>query len=310
MNNVLKPDFTAVSGVFVKAFPLPAMNAGNDNCQAIFFGTGLVTPKALSKGLPFDFLSMIVAAETLRRQVGDQTRIIHYIPDVTAKQNSFVDEKGLQELAVRTANAAKAIAHHFGLLDRYTVIRGSEIEHDPLRQSLLIKTNAYAGATDIPDNFKGYLAEQLADMAYLRETFGGKVKISWTMARNPDGAGKGLDETFFDGHYTTCFGNDLDFAYIAPGRRLDSKANRACPYTAVAGEPRLSLTDKFSIASAIETSGLKPDSDTVKDALRYWNQIVDGLEELFGLDLPSAQNKTERIEKIRYSMTKALQAQP
>lgn len=296
----MKQDFSAAAPLFAKAFPLPQPANGNQPA-ALFFGTGLVTPKALSEELPFDFLSLIAAAEALRqeRMNGRDSTIIHYIPDVTALQNDFMTPEMVAEKGREIEAAARKIADHLGLGDSYQIIRGSAIANDPKRLALLDETRAYAATADVPDQFKGYLAEQLADMAYFRQVYNGQVKLSWTMARNPQNAGKGLDESFFDAHFTRCFpGLTLDCAYIQPGRRLDGKANRACPYTKVPGEPRLSLKATFSLAATIEQSGQAPDGDTVRDAVKYWTGIVDALEQGFALQgLP--QTPADRIDALR-----------
>lgn len=302
----MKQDFSAAASLFAKSFPLPEP-ANTNRPAAIFFGTGLVTPKALSEELPFDFLSLIAAAEALRhdRMNGRDSTIIHYIPDVTALQNDFVTPAMVAAKGREIEDAARAIADRLGLGESYRIIRGSEIADDPKRLALLEQTHSYAATTGIPDQFKGYLAEQLADMAYFQQIHNGQVKLSWTMARNPQNAGKGLDETFFDGHFNQCFPESrMDFAYIQPGRRLDGKANRACPYTKVPGEPRLSLKETFSLAATIERSGQAPTGDTVKDAVKYWTAIVDALEQGFALkDLP--QNPAERIDAVRAMLTRS-----
>ncbi|MFH1840860.1 MAG: hypothetical protein ABH807_01770, partial [Candidatus Shapirobacteria bacterium] len=51
--------------------------------ETIFFGTGLTTPKTITKGVPFDVLSMILGAELLKRQI-KMKKVIHLIADTHA----------------------------------------------------------------------------------------------------------------------------------------------------------------------------------------------------------------------------------
>ncbi|MBI2233945.1 MAG: hypothetical protein HYU57_02920 [Micavibrio aeruginosavorus] len=198
---------------------------------------------------------------------------------------------------------ARGIADIFGIASSYTILRGSTIKSDHARQELMEKTREYAAKAGLPPGAEGYVMEQLADMAYLRRRYGGKVKLSWTMARNENALGKGFDESFFDWHYQACFSGDpdvaIDFAYIQPGRRLDPKANRACPYTVVAGEPRLPLRAGFNRAALLEKSGLTSVSETYREAVRYWGMITDTLESVFDLKGIPKSHDEDRIDALQ-----------
>lgn len=295
------------SKLFIKALPLTEQN-DNDK-GAVFFGTGLVTSKAVSEGLPFDFLSLVAAAEIIRRQKPGLERIVHYIADETALQNGFAQPEDIKRRADQVEGAARGIAEIFGIASSYTILRGSALRSDQARRKLMEKTRDYAAGANLPPGAEGYVMEQLADMALLRGQYAGRVKLSWTMARNENALGKGFDESFFDRHYQACFSGDpdaaIDFAYIQPGRRLDPKANRACPYTAVAGEPRLSLREGFNRAALLEQSGLTSANETYREAVRYWGMITDTLEFVFDLKGIPKSHDEDRIDALQRRLAAA-----
>jgi hypothetical protein len=245
---------------------------------------------------------MILAAESLRQEVlkGNGAKILHYIADETALQNDFISTEQAYARADEIAQTVRGITDRLGISDNYIILRGSEISSDPVRQYYLEKTTAYANENVDNDAYKGYVAEQCADMAYLSHVYNGRVKVSWTMARSPESANKGLDETFFDNHFKKCFPDfDMQFAYIRPGARLHNQANRACPYTMAENEPRFSLTDSKTIEDVLNDSQCEAKSRTGKETIKYFNEIANGVEQLVGKKFAEPAQKHERINAVK-----------
>lgn len=95
-------------------------------------GTGLVSTKGLSVGLPFDFFIYLITAVQLRTKLG-LGKIIHLIADTHAlgTQNADGFEDKVSSLAQEQMNQLKNLAASLGLSDIYEVQLASSIRKEP-----------------------------------------------------------------------------------------------------------------------------------------------------------------------------------
>jgi hypothetical protein len=253
--------------------------------SSIYYGTGLTTSKALSAGLPFDVLGMVLAAEKLRRTLGLE-HIYHHIADTHALTNAFATAPEVQARAGTVEATMGRVATHLGIKDRLTVFKSSSFDGTPEYTALL--DTVVTGKND-------YVRRELADMRWYREKHGAAMKLGWVVQTTP--SGQGFDERMFDNEYQNCFGKDLMFVYLRPGRTFDKSRPRAAPYISVPDEQRILLKAGEDVeAKVAKAKALWPDK-TLGGALNHLAAIIRTYDQI--APEPSGQGAvTGRIQTI------------
>jgi hypothetical protein len=176
--------------------------------RCAWFGIG-VAGRQLSRGLPIDVAALLLAQEMVRRELG-LARSEVLIADENAI-GAGLPPIDVRRVAVRTRRAVAGLIEALDL--SASVIVASDLARPEERRSLAAKLD--------PD--RPYVGLQLAQVEAMRRR-GASIKLGWTLGR------RGFDETSFDRHYRREVGRPITTVYTVPGRRLDVRRPRACPY--------------------------------------------------------------------------------
>ncbi|HUY68377.1 MAG TPA: hypothetical protein VMV79_03655 [Alphaproteobacteria bacterium] len=239
----------------------------------LYFGTGLSTTKAITRGLPFDFLGMVLGAEFVRRNLGVD-KIIHEISDTHAVGNGFASETKIAALAEEQRSLIGRMVGALGLEGVYECLRASEYQATPEYQATL----GYIKKL-YPDKDR-YFQLQWAGMNWLAWQRNVRIKVGWLTDDNPNP--KGFDERCFDVGYDTIFAS-LNYVYVRCGRNVSPTRSRVSPYTSVEGEDRIMLAPGEDAASYFERWLCQPLTKDLRITFTHLANIVDGFERLFGV---------------------------
>jgi hypothetical protein len=229
--------------------------------EALYFGTGLATPRSPSVGVPFDILVLVLVAEKLRRTLG-MRRIVHHIADTHALCNGFSTAGSVAALAGEYREVMRRIVDATGFPIRISL--ASEFDGSDEYGSLL-----RSGGTDGLDP---YVRREIADMAWYVRTERVGLKLGWLVQRS--GAGEGFDERRYDREFARVFPADgLAFAYTVCGRTFDCRRPRVCPYVSVEGERRILLARDERVHAKVEAAAEAWDA-RLGGAVKHLNMIV------------------------------------
>lgn len=260
---------------------------GQEGEKNLFFGTGLVSTRGLSVGLPFDFVMYLIVAAIVRAKLG-LSKIIHLIADTHALGTQSADgfEAEVRRSAEEQARLFKNLAASVGLADVYQVQLASSIREDPYFQQVL------AGLEHIPDQ---YVRNQAADVHYFHTRHQAAVKLSWHMPSKK----VGKDERYFDQLYREkANSTSMSFIYCPPGRTFQSDRQNVCPYSSIEGEERI-LMKAGAVIPDFEAFTSKDKHKLATKA--HLQEIVNGFESTF-LNLQGTTLKEKIIEIIDMSL--------
>jgi hypothetical protein len=113
--------------------------ADNTKGNAIYYGTGLATPKHPAIGLPFDVLGMVLVAEKIKRTLG-LSDIYHHIADTHAKTNEWADAEAIDRRAHETQYILNLMADNLKL-DGFHVMLSSEFDQSEEYKEILREFN-------------------------------------------------------------------------------------------------------------------------------------------------------------------------
>lgn len=272
-------------------------NATDCHTKSVLFGTGICSTKSLSRGLPFDALSMITTAIYFYRNLSYK-KIIQFIPDTTALVNDFVDTK--DAMAVRDLYKT-SVRNAIDKLDfdcDFQIICASDYHDSDKFKDIYHTIYAQLSETEkgLPKPVLLYLTEQLADMRYLHLYHDVGLKVSWLL--NPKDKKIRVDERFFDSKYREIFGdNEIAMVYTFSGRNFDEKRFRVCPYTSIPGEKRLLLTSPESAQEFL--NNIKITSKSFKSTLAHLLTVQSQFEKIVGYEC-SGETLGEKIDQIKY----------
>jgi len=175
-------------------------------------GIGLCGSHGVTRGLPFDVLGLLAAAEVARQSVGAE-RVEVLIADTHARAAGHPPR-----LVAFAANRVLALLGRLAQLG-WTTLR-------PLRASTLACEPAWVRARHAFEQagLPTYAAMQFADMRVLRGR-GPLLKVGWRM-----GARSRSCERAFDELYSAHVAADVSFAYTRAAPTLDVRRPRASPY--------------------------------------------------------------------------------
>ncbi|PID33299.1 hypothetical protein CR969_01455 [Candidatus Saccharibacteria bacterium] len=208
---------------------------------SIYYGTGLTTPKEISKGLPFDTLGMMLTAEKIRR-AGGLDRVFHHIADTHAKTNSWIDGAEVDRIADVTSGHLNTIKNNLGL-DSFVFVRSSSFD----------STNEYA---DMINEFMSsdqheYVIREMADMEWYRTREDVRLKLGWIIQANETELG--FDERRFDREYLRFRPGEMSFVYTKPGRTFNKSIPKASPYISTNNVDRLMLSPDEDVAKKLSS---------------------------------------------------------
>lgn len=256
--------------------------------SGIYLGTGICSHVEMSQGTPFDILTMVLSAASVRQKLG-LGNIYHNIADTHALSNNFPP-----------AEVEKVSKQYVAVVE--TITKGLNIgNYNVLRASSFNKGQDYKGILDgINGNLElkglhSYARQELADIEYFRRK-GMGMKIGWTMGISDSE----YDESFYDRNYRKYVSGDVGFLYIVPGRSFDKKKPRVAPYVDFNPDKRIMIPDD-SASSKLDTaiselgSALNGARGYYNDTFRLWREFDPGLP----ANAPLAEKITYILEKLR-----------
>ncbi|HSX32777.1 MAG TPA: hypothetical protein VLF91_00350 [Candidatus Saccharimonadales bacterium] len=233
---------------------------------SIYYGTGLTTPRAISIGLPFDVLGMMLTAEKVRR-AGQFDQVYHHIADTHAKTNDWIDPAAVDEVAARTVDTLEQVKRNLGL-DHFQFVRSSSFDHEPDYEALV-------QSFDSSEEHE-YVRREMADMEWYRTRGDVRIKMGWIIQAKE--TAMGFDERRFDREYLRFHPGQMSFIYTKPGRTFDPSRPKASPYISVAGEGRLLLAPGVNVHEVFTASG----DPNLGGAKKHLENVVRAYEGIFG----------------------------
>ena len=233
---------------------------------SLYYGTGLTTPRAISRGLPFDVLGMMLTAEKLRRTAG-LDRVYHHIADTHAKTNAWIDGQSVDEIAAKTVATLEAVSRGLGL-DNFLFVLSSKFDMSDEYRDLV------QGFGDSEEH--EYVRREMADMEWYRSKADVRLKLGWIIqAKETD---IGFDERRFDREYLKFHPGEMSFVYTKPGRTFDTSRPKASPYISIEGEKRLLLSPDTDVKAVLD----ELNDPSLGGAKKHIESIVRLYESLYG----------------------------
>ncbi len=199
----------------------------SDHPKNIYFGVGVCTRSTLSKGIPFDILSLIFCAEYLRRMAGG-TQVFYLIADTHA---------------VLTGHDASEVAAYTYKLSALleNIISTLSLPHECLVSSF-VGNIGLIDMDSVQDNQK-YMTAQLTDMLYFIKHHGVGYKLGWKYNELVKSQQKlGYDEHHFDIEAKNK-SLPMRYCYTQPGFTMDEQTRMVPPYVSVTPKDRVLFCD-------------------------------------------------------------------
>jgi|GEM_PF-5526914 len=248
--------------------------------ENIYFGTGVVSSKAISQGLPFDVFGMLLTAEWMRRKTNAQG-IIHEISDIHALLRPEYDPKEIAALANGQKLQLTRIASALGLGDVYRCVLASEYRDQKIFKEVQNEVDCLCA-----DNVLPYMRYQSAGNLYFARFEGVRCKVGWLIDDNNNNNNnklKGLDERSFNDVYDELGVEPLCFAYTWSGWNFDPRRARVSPYTTVSGEKRLMLDSNEPVTrELLEYIVECSDKKVSRYVVMHLARIISAFDVLYG----------------------------
>ena len=242
-----------------------AVAALDESPQTIFMGVGLCTRVALSQALPIDVLGMLLPAEALRRAVAAR-QILVLVADAHAMTN-HLSADAVERRARLTVQTVARVARRLGL-ERLVVVRASWLaRQDGFQQTLSGIRNVAEG------DYHPYVLQQVADVAYVRRTFGSMLKVGWTFGARGQ---HGNDETTFDRIVEPLTAVTVAYVYGWPGRALDDRQSRAAPYVALEPSRRLIFHGREDVGRKLACAQRTSSAGTIRAVRNHLRRLTAG----------------------------------
>ncbi len=233
---------------------------------SLYYGTGLTTPRAISVGLPFDMLGMMLTAERVRR-AGNLQTVYHHIADTHAKTNSWINPAAVDAVAETTVATLEQVKRNLGL-EHFEFVLASSFDTEPEYDALL---QGFGGSEE-----HEYVRREMGDMEWYRRKHDVRIKMGWIIqAKETD---MGFDERRFDREYLRFHPGQMSFIYTKPGRTFDVSRPKASPYISVADEGRLMLAPGVDVRAVFAANG----DPSLGGAKKHLQNIVRAYEGLYG----------------------------
>lgn len=275
-----EPDIITLAALnkLIQMQPLLEVNASKEGIadielhkgDSIYFGTGICSHKEISSGTPFDLLSMVLTAASLRKKLGLKD-IYHNIADSNAVTNNFLPE-AIDSMTRHYEDTVRKITEKLGIAD-YNVVRASVFNADSAYKQILAELERNEGLSKL----HRYALQEIADIEFFRRK-GATLKVGWTMSiKNSQ-----YDESFYDLNFKKYVNGKVGFIYITPGRSFDKSKPRVAPYVDFNPPQRIMIPDdmaslKLDAAQAALGEGLQGIEKYYKNILRLWREFDDRL---------------------------------
>jgi hypothetical protein len=254
----------------------------------VYAGFGVAGRQGISANVPLDSISIILEAESARRQVFG-SGLVFLVADTHALRTGNYDPNLVLRAAERRREIVFRTCEAVGVPD-YTVVLASEIENDGLYSELV----NIASTRELGDG--KYFVLEAADIEFFRLVGGVTVKIGWTLASSQKAIGR-FDEQAFDKVYQQIFpgGSKLTFLYTPPGRTLNPTKPNAAPYLSFDDSTRIMIERGEDVAAKL---GSCDHGGTLKSILAYLDDNVTKWEELSGQTLNGSDTATKTSSLI------------
>jgi hypothetical protein len=254
----------------------------------IYYGTGLCTPKHLSRGFPFDLLSMLLVAEQIRRTL-HLRQVIHLIADSHALNTRPDDGPAIAALAVQQRDFLQSLVKNLGF-DSFDVLIASEFDHLPSYTRIL---------DQVPADENEYIRREITDIEWLSRERGLCLKVGWIIQAKETSLG--FDERVFHRRYLELVESPMSFVYAQAGRTLDKKRPKAAPYIVSNPEKRVVLKGGEQVAVKLTQAESELSARQTARLREYYSAIVALFEQLV-----EPLNMIDLLEdKMQYIIQKA-----
>lgn len=250
----------------------------------LYFGTGLTTSRAMSVGVPFDLLGLLLVADIICREL-KLSRVIQLIADTHAKSNIFTNNDEVDAMAALMKNVSTRVANFIGLSQKYTVLKSSEFDQKPEYQEIF---------NNIVSDDHEYVRREWSDIEYMRREYRLVLKLSWIV--DPKAKKVGFDERLYDLRFRDVVGQNMSFIYVNPGYTFDPNRMKVSPYITILGEHRVIFSPKEDVRKKFMEAENKFGADKLKETRKHLAQIVAMCEDRVGA---IANSNTELEEKVQ-----------
>jgi hypothetical protein len=252
---------------------------------SIYYGTGLTTPNAISVGLPFDVLGMMLTAEKLRK-AGEFDKVYHHIADTHAKTNDWIDDEQVDAVAENAILTLERVKQNLGL-DAFEFVRSSSFDTSDEYKALV---ETFDSSVE-----HEYVRREMADMEWYRIHEDVRIKLGWIIQSSE--TDMGFDERRFDKEYLKFHPGQMSFVYTKPGRTFDTSRPKASPYISIDGERRLVLRPGMNVEELLAKE-IDPNLGGAKKHLQNIIRLYEGIYGnlgKFGKDGVTFESKLQHI---------------
>ncbi|MBU4204746.1 hypothetical protein KKC49_00825 [Patescibacteria group bacterium] len=266
------------------SLPMIADSFWDSKGGALYYGTGLCNSHAITIGMPFDILAMVLVAEKLRSALG-LSKVFHHIADTHALCNLPESHAAILQKAAEIETVMNKVVQKLGL-SHFVILRSSSFDSSLEYAAFMRQVDTQNG-----DNRNGeYAQRELADMLWYQVKHGVVIKLGWAASDFS------FDERWYDDKFVRYFGKSLSFVYTKAGRAFNRKT-RVAPYIAIAEEDRIILRDGEPVEEKFNRATQHLRGDVVNGAANYFAAICRLYERLVHhpLDKGSVPQKVQQI---------------
>jgi len=262
---------------------------------AVQVGIGLKDRQGLSRAIPYDVLGMLLVADWARRQAAPGGNVDILVADKHAKEagcpaNEVDRQAGELRRTLQTASEVLDIPSR--------VVLASEMAASESYARHLSRVSEEF--RDREDGISAYTIRELADMSYLADDAGARIKVGWAATDSPERARAGhFDEPYYDALFQQHLNGSLAFLYIQPGLRLDHRALRAAPYLEREPEARIVLAPGEDVQRKFTLAEERGEGEAAKAYRKLLNAIARTARYVTGLDLKGTiEERTQQLVNL------------
>lgn len=265
------------------SLPMIADSFWNSKGGALYYGTGLCNSHAITVGMPFDILAMVLVAEKLRSALG-LSEVFHHIADTHALCNLPESRAAILQKAAEIETVMNKVVQKLGL-SHFVILRSSSFDSSPEYTNFMRQVDAQNG----DNRNEEYVQRELADMLWYQAKHGVVIKLGWAASDFS------FDERWYDDKFVRCFGRSLSFIYTKAGRAFSRKI-RVVPYIAITEEDRILLRAGEPVEEKFNRAAQHSREDTVNGVANYFAAICRLYERLVRpLEKRSIPQKIQQI---------------
>ena len=277
--------------LFVKRLSFSGLHPrlNNTSSRSIFFGTGLSTPNKLSKGVPFDILSMILMAELLRKKL-KLNQVFHLIADTHAINNKITKPEIITSLALKQKSLFLRANKNLGL-NHFTVLLASEFDQTPEFKKLF---------TSIPfkNSDNDYVRREVCDTEWFRVQKNAIIKLGWAIEAKK----VKFDERLFQKRFQELVSTPISFVFVGPGKSFDCQKINVPPYISIDNSKRIILDKEERVKEKMISARISFSKkashvfDHIGNIISLFEKVIEPINNSFSLE-----------EKVQFIINKACQ---